>query len=67
MAGALFDQVHEHHRAISCSKVPLDGSAFSLFRPTFETYVRRVWLLRCASEKEVRRFAKDKSISLLNS
>ena len=61
MVGALFDQVHEHHKAIQLLlKNFLVGSAFSLARPTFETYVRGVWLLRCASQEEVKKFTRDK-------
>lgn len=61
MAAALFDQVHEHHKAILLLlKSSLVGSAFSLVRPTLETFVRGVWLLRCASDKEVENFTKDK-------
>jgi hypothetical protein len=61
MAGALFDQVHEHQRAIQVLlKSSFVGSAFSLLRPTLETFVRGVWLWRCASDKEVENFAKDK-------
>lgn len=63
MAAALFDQVQEHHKAIQLLlKHSLVGSAFSLVRPTFETFVRGVWLLRCASEEEVKNFAKDKIV-----
>ena len=61
MAGALFDQVHEHHKAIQLLlKSSFVGSAFSLVRPTLETFIRGVWLRRCASDKEVENFAKDK-------
>ena len=61
MAAALFDQVHEHHKAIQLLlKNSFAGSAFSLVRPTLETFVRGVWLLRCASDKEVENFARDK-------
>jgi hypothetical protein len=60
MADALFDQVHEHHKAILLLlKNLLVGSAFSLVRPTLETFVRGVWLWRCASDGEVAKFAKD--------
>lgn len=63
MAGALFDQVHEHHKAVQLLlKSSLVGSAFSLVRPTLETFVRGVWLLRCASEEEVENFTKDKIV-----
>jgi hypothetical protein len=40
-------------------KSSFTGSAFSLFRPAFETYVRGVWLLRCACDKQVEDFKKD--------
>jgi hypothetical protein len=61
MAGALFDQVQEHQKAIVLLlKNSFVGSAFSLVRPTFETFVRGVWLWRCASDEEVANFAKDK-------
>jgi hypothetical protein len=60
MAAALFDQVHEHHRGIqTLLRSSLDGSAFSLYRSAFDTYFRGVWLLRCASEEEVKKFTKD--------
>ena len=61
MAGSLFDQVHEHHKAIQLLiQNSLVGSAFSLLRPIFENFVRGVWLLRCASEEEVQNFTQDK-------
>jgi hypothetical protein len=61
MAATLFDQVHEHHKAIQyLLKSSFVGSAFSLVRPTLETFVRGLWLRRCASDKEVENFAKDK-------
>jgi Family of unknown function (DUF5677) len=63
MAGALFDQVHEHHKAIQLLlKNSLAGSAFSLFRSIFETYVRALWLLRCASKDEVNNFLNDRIV-----
>ena len=63
MAVALFDQVHEHYKAIQLLlKSSFVGSAFSLVRPTLETFVRGVWLLRCASEEEVENFTKDKIV-----
>jgi hypothetical protein len=60
IAGPLFDQVHEHYKAIQLLLASsFYGSAFSLFRSIFETYVRGVWLLRCASEDEVENFRED--------
>lgn len=32
------------------------GSAFALFRPQFEAYVRGVWYHRCASDDQVQKF-----------
>ena len=64
MAGALFDQVHEHHKAIQLLiQNSFVGSAFSLVRTTLETFVRGVWLLHCASEQEVKNFTEDKLVS----
>jgi len=61
VAAALFDQVHEHHKAIHLLlQSSLFGSAYSLVRPAFETFVRGVWLRNCASDKEVENFTKDK-------
>ena len=36
------------------------GPAFSLMRLIAESYVRGVWLHRCATEKDLEKFAKDK-------
>ena len=38
----------------------MPGSAFSLLRLTFESYIRGIWLLDCAQERDIDRFAKDK-------
>jgi hypothetical protein len=60
LAGALFDQVIEHHQAMQLLiKHSLTGSAFTLHRSTFETLVRGLWLLRCASDPEIDVFQKD--------
>jgi hypothetical protein len=60
LGAALLDQAHEHHKAIrlllSNSTV---GSAFSLVRILFETTVRGIWLLRCATDAEVEEFKAD--------
>lgn len=61
MAGALFDQVHEHHKAVHLLlKNSFSGSAFSLVRPMFETFVRGLWLRRCAPDQAIEKFKKDK-------
>ena len=36
------------------------GPAFSLMRLIVESYVRGIWLHRCATEKDLEKFAKDK-------
>lgn len=61
IAAGCFDVVHEHRKAILLLvENKLIGSAFSLFRPEFETFVRGVWALRCASDKELVAFEGDK-------
>ena len=61
LAAACFDQVHEHQKAlIVLTRHKLVGSAFSLVRPTFETYIRGIWLARCASDAEVAQFQKGR-------
>ena len=60
IAGALFDIVHEHHRAVLVLlEKQLYGSAGSLLRSIFESYVRGVWFMKCASEWDVEQFQKD--------
>ena len=38
----------------------LHGPAYSIVRPLFESYVRGLWILRCAADKEVEAFLQDK-------
>lgn len=60
IAGALFDIVHEHHRAVLLlTERGLVGSAGTLLRSIFESYVRGVWFMKCANDKDVERFQKD--------
>ena len=67
IAAACFDVVHEHRKAILLLvENKLIGSAFSLFRPEFETFVRGVWALRCASDKELSDYENDKVDSNLS-
>ena len=51
----------EHQRAIAllCA-AGMYGSAFALLRVLVEAVVRGVWLHRCASEQEVRKFKEGK-------
>jgi hypothetical protein len=37
----------------------LTGSAFSLIRPMFESYVRGIWLLNCANDTQLGQFADE--------
>jgi hypothetical protein len=62
IAGALFDIVHEHHQAIVILLGKrLYGSASALMRSIFESYVRGVWFMKCATAKDIADFQKDKS------
>lgn len=61
IAVGCFDVALEHQAAIALlSSGALYGSLFSLIRVLFEAYVRGLWLLRCASEKELDQFQRDK-------
>lgn len=56
-----FDTAIEHQLAIATlihSRVY--GSAFALVRSTFESFVRGVWLRRCATEDEIDDYVSDK-------
>lgn len=54
-------QVAEHHEAIVLLvRHRLYGSAFSLVRPLFETYILGVWLRHCASDVELADFQAGK-------
>lgn len=56
-----FDTVIEHFLgAITLIKSKIYGSAFSLVRPIFETFVRGVWLKNCAEDAELVNFQKDR-------
>lgn len=60
ISAALLDQAQEHCRAIvSCIEKNLTGSAFALARVSFETAVRGIWILRCASTVELERYKQE--------
>ena len=68
---ALFDLVHEHSKAVCLllDRAPahrLTGSAFALVRPTFETFVRGLWLRHCATDSEIASFANDDKIEKID-
>jgi hypothetical protein len=61
IAGAFFDIVHEHSRAILILlESGLCGSAMSLVRSIFEAYVRGVWFMKCASPAHIEKFLEDR-------
>lgn len=65
MAGACFAIALEHHQAVTvlaAQTQPLYSSAFALVRPTYESYVRGMWLSHCAEDIQVESFSKDGNI-----
>jgi hypothetical protein len=64
IALAGFDQVDEHARAMNYLLEAKDnsffpGTALSLMRSLFETFIRAQWILRCATDEQVKRFQQD--------
>jgi hypothetical protein len=61
-SAALFDIANEHAKAIYflCEN-KMFGSAHALVRSLFETYIRGMWILKCATETEIKKF-KEKDI-----
>ncbi len=58
-----FDLTLEHHAAICVlHNTKLYGSMFALFRVLFESFIRGLYFLICASEKEIDLFERDKKI-----
>ena len=56
-----FDVVIEHHYATLCLiREKIYGSAFTLARPLFETFVRGVWIKNCATDGEIESYKNDK-------
>ena len=61
LACACFDMVFEHNRSIlELINKRLNGTASSLLRLVFDSYVRGEWLYRCASDKEVEQYQVDR-------
>ena len=61
LAAGCHDMAMEHHKSIVLLvSNSLYGSAFSLVRLIYETYVRGVWLYRCANDREVEKFKREK-------
>jgi len=60
-ASACFDMVLEHYKAITeLINLRLPGSAFALSRLLFESCVHGIWLHRCATERDLDRYQRDK-------
>ena len=60
-AGGCLDLAMEYQKAIvllvsDC----LYGAAFCLMRPIYESYVRGIWLHKCATPQELSNYSKDK-------
>lgn len=76
VSGALFHLSLEHHGAIHIlathathathASYPHYGSAFALFRPQFEAFVRGVWYCKCASEKQLQDFISGNEPPTIN-
>ena len=61
IAAALLDQAQEHCRSIvKLIEADLPGSAFALARVSFETAVRGIWILRCATPGELEKYKTEK-------
>jgi len=61
ITAACFDIALEHQKAIVLLIAnKLVGSAFSLVRILFEAYIRGLWIGKCATDKEIEDFKKNK-------
>lgn len=61
LAVSCYDVVIEHHIGISALlRSRINGSAFALVRPLFETFVRGVWLRHCATDEQIDMYVSDK-------
>jgi hypothetical protein len=61
ISASCFDVALEHQKAIVLLIANnLVGSAFSLVRILFEAYIRGLWIGKCATDKEIEDFKKNK-------
>jgi len=61
LAVSCYDVVIEHHIGIAALlRSRINGSAFALVRPLFETFVRGAWLRHCASEQQIDEYVRDR-------
>lgn len=59
-AGLLHIALNHHHGIVVLISNELPSSAAALMRVIVETYVKAVWLRLCSSERQFKRFLKDK-------
>jgi hypothetical protein len=63
LAAGCLDMAVEHQKAITLLiENKLSGSALSLVRLLFESYIRGLWLKYCATDSDLERFSQDKDI-----
>ena len=56
----------EHHQSIlNLAKSNLFGSSFALLRCQFESMLRGLWFLRCASDADIAKFVRNKKLDLI--
>ena len=66
VAVALLHLCNEHHQAIDLlASHDINGSAFALFRPQFEAYVRAIWIFYCAEDLQINNFLAEKKLPRL--
>ena len=67
IAGACFSVVLDHFDAVLMllgRNSKLCSSAYALMRPIFESYIRGMWFLHCASDETIENFNKNKPYQL---
>ena len=68
LGAGCIDVALEHQKAIVILVGrSLFAPALALMRLTFEAYIRGVWLLRCASDEQLKQFQRDKLSCTFNS
>jgi hypothetical protein len=56
-----YDVVVEHQVGITVlARDRINGSAFALVRPLFDTFVRGAWLRHCATDQQIDKYVKDR-------
>lgn len=61
VAASFFSLSLEHHRStVVLIENGLYGSASTLLRSLFESYIRGIWFFYCSSEKDIEKLRKDK-------